>query len=217
MVCVCHPTTFANWSLVYRAVAFVMTELLAIKTPKWVGNICFNRNNFVENFQRLWRNGCIKSQQQCICFYILVVLFYFKTLDVCDTPRLQILQYVFFCFHSHLSRIMPFDEFNVLCSVTSAGKLKNCFIFKRLSVCCFRCVSTSKVSFFNFFTDLAVSIVNSSSFSMTKGESDVTVLSLFLEVMTINLAKFSCVVNTADACLFVCLFVFNDAPTLVGY
>ena len=117
-----------------------------------------------------------------------------------DTLRLQVLLYVFFCFHSQsFATNDAFDEFNVLCSVTSTCKLKSSFIFKRLSVCCFRYVSTSKVSFFNFFTDLAVPIADSSCFSMTKGYIDVTGLSLFLEAMMINLAKFSCVVKIADA------------------
>ena len=87
---------------------------------------------------------------------------------------------------------IPFDEFKLLCSVTSTGTLKKevCFFFK-FSVLVFLVVSTSKVPFFNFFTDLAVPIIDSVCFSITNGESEVTGFSLFLDSMIKYLAKFS--------------------------
>ena len=76
---------------------------------------------------------------------------------------------------------MPLDEFKLLCSDTSTGKLKKVFIFSRFSVCCLRVVSTSKVPFFNFLTDLGVPIAASICFSITKGDSEVTGLSSFFD------------------------------------
>ena len=43
----------------------------------------------------------------------------------------------------------------------------------------------------NFFTDLAVQIIDSICFSITNGESEVTGLSMFLDSMIRYLAKFS--------------------------
>ena len=49
------------------------------------------------------------------------------------------------------SLMIPFEKLSVVCSVTSTGRLKNCLIFFRFSVCPFRVVSTSKVWFLSFF------------------------------------------------------------------
>ena len=70
-----------------------------------------------------------------------------------------------------LSRIIPLHVFKVLCSETETGKLKKVVIFKRLSVCAFRVVSTKRVWFLSFFTDFGVPIVASICFSMTKGDN----------------------------------------------
>ena len=54
--------------------------------------------------------------------------------------------------------------------MTVTFKLKNEEIFRRLSVCAFLFVSTSKVLFLSFFTDLGVPIKASICFSITKGD-----------------------------------------------
>ena len=87
--------------------------------------------------------------------------------------------------------MIPLDEFKLLCSVTSTGTPKKEVCFFKFSVCVFLVVSTSNVPFFNFFTDLAVPIIDSICFSITNGESEVTGFSLFLDSMIRYLAKFS--------------------------
>ena len=47
-----------------------------------------------------------------------------------------------------LSLIMPLEDLRVLCGLTSTGRLKNFFDFKRMSVCIFLVVSTNNVPFF---------------------------------------------------------------------
>ena len=94
---------------------------------------------------------------------------------------------------------MPLEELRVLCGLTSTGRLKNFFDFKRMSVCIFLVVSTNNVSFFNFFTDFGVPIIDSICFSITKGDSDVTCVSLFVDSIIINFGKFSCALNSVEA------------------
>ena len=72
------------------------------------------------------------------------------------------------------SRIIPFELFKLLCFETVTFKLKNEVIFRRLSVCAFLFVSTSKVLFLSCFTDLGVHIKASICFSITKGDREVT-------------------------------------------
>ena len=98
-----------------------------------------------------------------------------------------------------LSRIIPFEEFKLLCTETSTGKLKNCVIFKRLSVWAFRVVSTKSVLFFNFLTDLGVPIDDCICFSITNGDNDVIGFSLFFDSITMNLGKLSTVLNSVAA------------------
>ena len=52
--------------------------------------------------------------------------------------------------------------------------------------------------FFNFLTDLAVPIIDSTCFSITNGESEVTGFSSFLDSMIRYLAKFSCEVKIVE-------------------
>ena len=53
--------------------------------------------------------------------------------------------------------------------------------------------------FFNFFTDFGVPIIDSICFSITKGDSDVTCVSLFVDSIIINFGKFSCALNSVEA------------------
>ena len=96
-------------------------------------------------------------------------------------------------------RMIPFEEFKLLCSVTSTGTPKKEVCFFKFSVWVFLVVSTSNVPFYNFFTDFAVPIIDSICFSITKGESEVTGFSLFLDSMIKYLAKFSCEVKIVEA------------------
>ena len=50
----------------------------------------------------------------------------------------------------------------------------------------------------NFFTDFTVPIRASICFSITKGDKDVIGLSLFVDSMIKNFAKFSCVLNKVE-------------------
>ena len=53
------------------------------------------------------------------------------------------------------SRIIPFELFKLLCSVTETFRLKKEETFKRFSVCVFLLVSTSRVLFFSFFSQIS--------------------------------------------------------------
>ena len=68
-----------------------------------------------------------------------------------------------------------------------------------MSVCIFLVVSTNSVPFFNFFTDFGVPIIDSICFSITKGDSDVTCVSLLVVLIIINFGKCSCALNSVEA------------------
>ena len=53
-------------------------------------------------------------------------------------------------------------------------QIKKKVIFRRVSVCVFLLVPTSRVLFFSFFTDFGVPIKDSICFSITKGDREVT-------------------------------------------
>ena len=152
-------------------------------------------NNFVENFECFGGNNRIKSKKESIGIDYFMILsdgksfhvsntLRFEVLQVVhvsNTLRFEVLQVVLFSFRSQ-NRIPndALDEFKLLCSVTSTGTPKKevCFFFK-FSVLVFLVVSTNNVPFFNFLTDLAVPIIDSICFSITNGESEVTVFLCF--------------------------------------
>ena len=53
------------------------------------------------------------------------------------------------------SRMIAFELFKLLCSVTETFRLKKEVIFRRFSVCVFLLVSTSRVLFFSFFLQIS--------------------------------------------------------------
>ena len=113
----------------------MVAKLLAVKTSERVRNIQFNLNNSVENFECFGGNNRVESKKESIGIDYCIILPDGKSFHVITPWGLRYSRMLSSVSALKIGFLMiPFDEFKLLCSVTSTGTPKKEVCFFKFSV-----------------------------------------------------------------------------------
>ena len=154
---------------------------------QWVRNKLLNLLHRVANLYFFWDFWCIECHNIGVCFYCFTLFFNRNSFDINHILFFNSF-FISSKVHNDSSLLLttPLLVFRDLWGYVLTAILLNIVIFNRKSACFLFSTSTSNVSFFNFFTDFGVILLDM-TFSIMNGER--LVIGKHLDSIEMNLGK----------------------------